>query len=133
MKICITSSGRSLDSLMSPRFGRCPFLLVVDTERQKADAIENKNASAARGAGVATAQTVSDQGCKIVITGNIGPHAFSVLNAAGIKVFITEALAKTCEETLRDYNNGKLSEASAPTGRGFGRGRGRGWRRGRKN
>jgi len=117
---------------MSSHFGRCPFLLIVDTESQKVDAIENKNASAVRGAGVATAQTVSDQGCKIVITGNIGPNAFYVLNAAGIKVF-TGDFGKSCKQALKDYNDGKLSEALASAGRGFGRGRGRGWRRGRKD
>jgi len=31
MKICLTSSGQDLSSPISPRFGRCPFFLIVDT------------------------------------------------------------------------------------------------------
>lgn len=129
MKICLTSTGENLDFPMSPRFGRCPYFLVVDVETQKVEAVENKSAGAVRGAGVAAAQTISDLGCKIVITGNVGPNAFYALNTAGIKIF-TGAFGKSCEDALKNYNDGKLSEVSAPTGRGFGRGRGGGWGRG---
>lgn len=130
MKICITSSGENLDSPVNPRFGRCPYFLVVDTETKDVQAVENTGAGAARGAGIAATQTVSDLGCKVIITGNVGPNAFYALNAAGIKAF-TGAFGKSCEEALKDYNEGKLTEASATTARGFGFGRGGGFGRGR--
>ena len=128
MKICITSTGQDLSSLMSPRFGRCPYFLIVDVEKEGVEAVENKSAQAARGAGIAASQAISDLGCEVVITGNVGPNAFYALNSAGIKVF-TGTFGKTCEEALRDYNEGKLKEASVATARGFGFGRGRGWGR----
>lgn len=129
MKICITSSGESLDSPLNPRFGRCPYFLIVDTETKEVQAVENASAGAARGAGIAAAQKISDLGCGVVITGNVGPNAFYALNAAGIKVF-TGAFGKSCEEALKDYNEGNLTEASAATARGFGRGGGFGRGRG---
>jgi len=124
LKICLTSTGESLRSPLSPRFGRCPYFLIVDTEKGSLQAIKNGSAGAARGAGIAAAQTVSDAGCEVLITGNVGPNAFYALEAAGIKVF-TGALGASCEQALRDYNEGKLSAASAATARGFGFGRGR--------
>lgn len=139
MKICLTSTGENLDSPMSPRFGRCPYFLVVDVETQKVEAVENKSAGAVRGAGVAAAQIISDQDCEVIITGNVGPNAFYALNAAGIKIFTclagrqAGAFGKSCKEALKNYNDGKLSEVSAPMGRGFGRGRGGGWGRGRRD
>ena len=105
---------------MSPRFGRCPYFLIVDAKTQKVEALENKGVQAAHGAGVSAAQIVADSGCEIVITGNVGPNAFSALNAAGIKIF-TRALGKTCEQVLKAYNDGDLEEAtgSKPCGPGF--------------
>ena len=135
MKICITSSGETLSSLVNPRFGRCPYFLVVDSESGEVTAVKNTGVRASRGAGVTAAQIVSDLGCEAVITGNVGPNAFYALNAAGIKIY-TGALGRTCEAVLKDYNEGKLSEVLAPTGKGrgwgagFGRGCGRGWGRG---
>ena len=124
MKICITSTGQDLSSPVSPRFGRCPYFLIVDTETQKVEALENKGVQATRGAGVSAAQIIADSGCQVVITGNVGPNAFYVLNTAGIKIFVAAA-GKSCEQILRDYNDGNLEEATGerPCGWGFGRGR----------
>jgi len=127
LKICITSSGENLGSPVNPRFGRCPYLLVVDTETKNVEAIANTGVQATRGAGIAAAQTIADAGCEVVISGNVGPNAFYALSQSGIKVFVG-AFGKTCEEALRAYNDGELQEASVETARGggFGRGLGRG-------
>jgi len=126
MKICLSASGKNKDSLVNPRFGRCPYFAVWDG--QNLDFIENKAVQMARGAGVAAAQKVSDLGCQVVISGNIGPHAFYALKSMGIKVF-AGVLGKTINETLKDYQEGKLKEIqSAPRGFGFSHRHGRGFK-----
>jgi len=122
LKICITSTGQDLSSPMSPRFGRCPYFLIVDAETQEVGVLENKGVQATRGAGVSAAQIIANSGCEVVITGNVGPNAFHVLNAAGIKIFV-DASGKSCEQALKDYNDGDLEEAvgSKPCGPGWGR------------
>ncbi len=142
MKICITSSGADLSSALDSRFGRCPYFLMVDSESKKVEAVENTGVRARRGAGVTAAQIVADSGCDAVITGNIGPNAFTVLhNTAGIKIYEGH-VGKISEENLRLFNNGQLeeiSEARPGFGRGpaparspsAGSGRGRGRRGGR--
>ena len=32
MKVAVTSKGTSLDSVIDPRFGRAPYILIVDTD-----------------------------------------------------------------------------------------------------
>jgi len=106
---------------MSPRFGRCPYFLIIDTETQKVETVENEGVRAAHGAGVSAGQIIADSGCQVVITGNVGPNAFHVLNAVGIRIFVG-APGKSCEQALKDYNDGKLEEVSnsGPYGPGKG-------------
>jgi predicted Fe-Mo cluster-binding NifX family protein len=32
MKICVSSSGNSVDSILDPRFGRAAYFIIADTE-----------------------------------------------------------------------------------------------------
>lgn len=87
MKVAVSSSGNSLDSCVDARFGRCQVILVVDTEALTVEPLSNTGVGAAHGAGVAAAQTVASKGVKAVLTGSVGPNAYSALEAAGIKVY----------------------------------------------
>ena len=121
MKICITALGNDLKSQLDPRFGRCSYILIIDAETQEVQAIENESTHAARGAGINTAQIVSDLGCPVVLTGNVGPKAFQALKAAGIKIFTAES-NQTCEEILKNYNEDRLEEITANQPGGYGSG-----------
>lgn len=139
MKICISSTGQNENSQVSPIFGRCPYFVIYDEKEEKFEVIENDSWQAPRGAGIAATQKLVDLGCQVLITGNVGPNAFYALQAAGIKV-MAGVLGKTIKQVLKEYREGKLSEAQMPTGRfgpcmgrGFGKGRGLGMgRRGRR-
>jgi predicted Fe-Mo cluster-binding NifX family protein len=87
MKIAISANGNTLESIMDQHFGRAAYLIVADSETMKFEAINNAAAAATGGAGIISAQTVVDRGVETVITGNVGPNAMSVLNAAGIPIF----------------------------------------------
>ncbi len=87
MKIAITANGKTLDSPMDPRFGRAPFILVVNTEGELLEVIDNMtNVNAMRGAGIQAAKSLADRGVNVLLTGHCGPNAFTALQAAGIKV-----------------------------------------------
>ena len=86
MKICVSAVASSLDAQVDPRFGRCPYLLIVDSESMGFETISNVASGAMHGAGIQSAQTVASKGVKVVITGNVGPNAFQALSSAGIKV-----------------------------------------------
>jgi len=130
-KLAVSATGESLDAQVDPRFGRCAYFVLVNSETFAFEAIPNTAAGAMGGAGIQAAQTVAEKGVKVVITGNVGPNAFQALSAAGIEI-ATGALG-TVREAVSKYNDGELQEISAPSVRGhFGMRTGRGPGRGRQ-
>jgi predicted Fe-Mo cluster-binding NifX family protein len=130
MKICVSAVANSLDAQVDPRFGRCPYFVIVDSETMQFEAVPNMASGATGGAGIQAAQTIANEGVKVVITGNVGPNAFQALSAAGIKI-VTGAFG-TVRESVAKFKGGELKEIGAPTvGGHFGMGRGQGQGRGR--
>jgi predicted Fe-Mo cluster-binding NifX family protein len=115
MKICISSDGNNLDSAVDSRFGRCPFFLIVDSETEQFEAIANPGANFGGGAGIAAAQKIAEQKVDIVITGNVGPNAFGVLQSAGIKIY-PGVFNVTAKQALLAFKENKLKESSQPSG-----------------
>jgi predicted Fe-Mo cluster-binding NifX family protein len=113
MKICVSSQGNTLDSQVDPRFGRCLYFLVVDTDTLKYEAIRNPNIDAMGGAGIQSGQLVAGRKVKAVITGNVGPNAFQTLKAAGIQV-ITGA-SGGIKEVIEKFKKGELKPAQGPS------------------
>ena len=127
MKICVSAESNSLDSPIDPRFGRCPYFVIVDPETMQFEAVLNMASGAMGGAGIQAAQTITSRGAKVLVTGNVGPNAFQALSAAGIKI-MTGAFG-TVREVVERYKKGELKDTGAPTvGGHFGMGRGRGQR-----
>lgn len=128
MKICVTAVSDKLDSQVDPRFGRCQYFLIVNSETMESKAIPNESSYAAHGAGIQAAQTVANSGVEMVITGNVGPNAFNVLSATGIKI-VTGA-SGSVRDAVEKYKKGELQEIGSPTVGGHsGRGRRQGKRR----
>ena len=113
MKICVTSIGDNIDSDVDPRFGRCKYFLIIDTDSMNVKPISNDSMMTSGGAGIQAAQMVAKTGAKTVITGNIGPNAFQTLKAADIKI-ITEVNGKI-KDVVERFNQGKLEEIDSPS------------------
>ena len=41
MKVAVTASGKDLDSPIDPRFGRCAYFMIVDTDSMSFEIFEN--------------------------------------------------------------------------------------------
>ncbi|HUM81265.1 MAG TPA: NifB/NifX family molybdenum-iron cluster-binding protein [Methanothrix sp.] len=130
MKVCVTAAASGIDAPMDPRFGRCPFFVVVDLDSMSEISIPNANVNAASGAGIQAAQEVAKQGVSALITGNIGPNAMQTLSAAKINVYQHQG-GIAVRAALEAFQRGKLSKIDAPSvsahaGMGQGRGPGQG-------
>jgi predicted Fe-Mo cluster-binding NifX family protein len=136
MKLCIPSTGKDIEAQVNTAFGRAPYFLIVDTDTDATDVIENTADTQGHGAGIAAAQLVSDKDVDGVITGHIGPNALNAFRAAGIRLFVGATSKDTIKEVLAKFKKGEFQEATAPSdvppcGPGLGRGLGRGMGRGR--
>ena len=144
MKIAVSASGPDLDAPIDPRFGRCAYFVLVDTDEMSFEAFNNDNIALGGGAGIQSAQFVASKGAKAVLTGNCGPNAVQTLSAAGVKVIVGQT--GTVREAIENYKNGNLKSTTSPNvgdhygmggdaktppgsagmGRGMGRGMGKG-------
>jgi predicted Fe-Mo cluster-binding NifX family protein len=113
MKICVTATANSIDAQIDPRFGRCSYLVIVDSETMQFEAIPNMAADASGGAGIQAAQTIASKGVKLLITGNVGPKAFQALSAAGIEV-VTGTFGAV-REAVEMFKKGALRKTDAPS------------------
>ena len=127
MKIAISSRGENLQSQVDARFGRAYGFIIYDLESGDYKFLDNsENVRAAQGAGVQAAQSVLNEGVKVVISGPVGPNVATILANAGVECYIKTS--GTVEEAISEYKNGKLEKADLSTGgrRGMGMGMGRG-------
>ena len=113
MKIAISSSGTDQSSQVDPRFGRCQYFIIADTDDGKTEAIPNAAQSAGGGAGIQAAQTVADQGAETVLTGNVGPNAHRALQAA--KITVITGVSGTVSDALKLFQEGKYQATDSPT------------------
>lgn len=86
MKIAVTSTGGSLDALVSEKFGRCQYFLIVDSDTMKFEAVSNLGEQMQSGSGPKAAELIINRGAKVLLTGHVGDKAEDVLKRAGIKI-----------------------------------------------
>ena len=112
-KIAITSEGPGLDDQVDPRFGRAAGFVVVDLDTLETRYIDNGQSQVmAQGAGIQATELVARAGVGCLLTGYVGPKAFKVLEAAGIKVGQNlEGL--TVRAVIDRFKSGSISAAQA--------------------
>ena len=149
MKIAVSAMGTDLDAQVDPRFGRCQYFIIVDSDTLEYESIENPYIGAVGGAGIQSGQLISEKGAQIILTGNVGPNAFQALSAAGLQIIT--GVTGTVKSAIQRFSSGQLQPISGATvpdhfgmgggfpGAGRGMGMGRGMRggmgpgRGRRN
>jgi len=114
MKLAICAKGEGLKAEVDQRFGRCPYFVIVDTEKKElVESLSNRNADAAGGAGPQAAQLLAGRDIEAVVLGNVGPNAVEALRAANIKAY--SGVTGTVEDTLEKFLAGGLKPVSEAT------------------
>lgn len=111
MKIAISAEGKNKENLLDRRFGRCDYFLIYDTETGEFKAIGNNGVSSGGGAGIAAASQLIEENVSAIITGNLGPNAFELVEKAGIKAYSCEVLPVF--RVVEMFQKNQLSEIKA--------------------
>jgi predicted Fe-Mo cluster-binding NifX family protein len=107
MIVAVTAKGKKLSDEVDPRFGRAPYILIVDTETMEYQALDNKfNVNAFKGAGIQAATMVAEKGAEVLLTGYCGPNAFRTVQAAGMKV--VNDVTGTVQQAIDTFRSGKV-------------------------
>ena len=86
MKIAITSTGDSLDSTIDPRFGRCAFFAIHDTEKNETEFLANPAKDSPEGAGPAAVQFVAGYKVVKIVSGEFGMKIKSIIERLNIEM-----------------------------------------------
>lgn len=110
MKIAVSAQKPGLDSEVDPRFGRARWIVIYDMESGEVESLDNtENLNAIQGAGIKVAELVVEKECQVVLTGHLGPKAFGVLKASGVRGF--NNASGTVRQAIEDFKRGDLEEA----------------------
>ena len=111
MKLAISIQGTDPNAPIDPRFGRARFFRIVDTETGQQTALDNASATnAAQGAGIQAVQALARLGVHAVLTGHVGPKAWTALQAANIQVYPVSG--DSVEQAVQSFLGGHLQPLS---------------------
>jgi len=102
--VVAVEDNNGLDSRISSRFGRAPFMAFVDVadgEVKAVNIIPNQAANLPTGAGISVAQWVISAQATDVIAPYLGPNVSMVFSQAGLRVHSTEPLIPLSEALRR--------------------------------
>ncbi|MFH2093103.1 MAG: NifB/NifX family molybdenum-iron cluster-binding protein [Pseudomonadota bacterium] len=113
MKIAVSAFGEDLNAQINPRFGRCDYLLIVDTDTMAVDAYSNESRNLSGGAGIQSASFVISKGIKALLTGDCGPKAMDVFSTANVAVYTGQT--GTVQQAVDRFKQGGLKAAAGAT------------------
>ena len=105
MKIAITSTGNTLESTIDPRFGRCAYFVVFDTESKSMEFIPNPNKEAEEGAGPAAVQLIASRNATKIVSGEFGMKIKSLLDSLKIQMIVIKDPEKKISEIIAMLNH----------------------------
>ena len=108
MKIAFSTTGDDLYAAVEPKFGRSPKFLVLDTENDSFEVIDNTSKDAPGGAGIKAAEIVVKAAAEMVITGDCGPKALNALKQSDVKVYSAKDIS--IKKALEQYRAEQLAK-----------------------
>ena len=107
MKIAVTARGPGLEFSVDENFGRCYWLMLIDSESGEHDALDNREIrNVSKGAGEKLSEWLQDLNVKVVITGKIGPKAKRRLDQHEIEAF--HGATGSVAEAFDHWQDGRL-------------------------
>lgn len=109
MLMLIGSDGNKLESPVAKRFGHADYFILYNTDSKSFESYENID----EGHNHEILQQFLDKGVEVFIVGNIGPHAFDLINTPKSKVYLARKMS--VQEGIDRFLKGELNQLTEPT------------------
>jgi len=90
MKVAITSTGNSIESMLDERFGRCSYFVIYNTESKSTEIVPNPNKDAENGARPASLQLVASHNAEKIVSGEFGTKIKSLADSLKIQLVVVK-------------------------------------------
>lgn len=110
-KICITSSGKDLESKVDLRFGKADCFLIIDTDSMEHEYVENEGRAGPK-SGLSAARLMVEKKVEAVISGCVGDNAKSVLKLGNIRAIEDISRDETLRHVVEKFKAGRYEESS---------------------
>jgi len=105
MKVVIPScGGKGKRDKVSDVFAKAPYFTIIEVDGGKISGVEvkeNEVSSLVQGAGPIVVKRLMDLGADVVITGDIGPGAKTLVEIGGLTLYVVEPDTKVSEAVSR--------------------------------
>lgn len=109
MLVVIGSDGDTLESKVAKRFGHANYFVRYDTNTKSLESFKNLT----EGHNHENLQEFLDMGVEAFIVGNIGPHAFQIINTPKSYVFLARKMSLS--EAIEKLQQNSLEHLTEPT------------------
>ena len=107
MNIAIPVDDKNIKSNVCISFGRAPYFMIYNTDKEDSIYIKNTTADSAGGAGIKAAQLIVDNKVDCLLTPRCGENAANVIKAANIKIYKTND--SSVIDNINAFIRGELS------------------------
>ena len=107
MIIAIPVDEKNIKGNVCVSFGRAPYFMFYDTDKNESDFVYNNAADSQGGAGIKAAQVIVDNNADVLITPRCGDNAAEVLKTADITIY--KSKSNSIEDNLKDYKEKRLN------------------------
>ncbi len=103
------SDGNNLESPVAKRFGHSNYFILFHTNTKTFEAFENREEEHSH----KNLEEFLDKGVEAFIVGNIGPHAFEIIDSPKSKVYLARKM--NVQEAIEKFQRGELKQLAEPT------------------
>ena len=116
-RIAICADSEDIEQAVSNRFARCNFYALYDFDSKTFSFTNNEAKKEMSGAGSKAAQVISELNAEVVLVPEVGPKAYTALNAFDIDVYSYQK-GSSVKETVYQFYENKLEKVTGPTTKG---------------
>ena len=109
MFLLIGADDNKLESSVAKRFGHAGYYLMYNTETNSFETYENIDVDHNH----QSIREFLDKGVEAFIVGNVGPHAFGIINTPKSKVYLARKMS--VKEAVEKFFKGELKQLDEPT------------------